>query len=97
MKIHVAAKRIVLLGIVMGPLPEAIGIAHATNTLVEGAMVLAPSEAMMMVASGTMEDTLTACLERIPEVANIGQCRLAEKSCAGEDKVRAAIQSAPKF
>lgn len=43
------------------------------------------------------EDTLNACMARIPELATVGQHMLAEQSCASEEGTRKAIRSAPKF
>jgi len=48
-------------------------------------------------ASGAAEDTLKACMARIPELASAGQRMLAEQSCAGEEQTRRASGSAPKF
>ncbi|MBH0206699.1 MAG: hypothetical protein HP498_12970 [Nitrospira sp.] len=50
-----------------------------------------------MPASGAAEDTLKACMARIPGVASAGQRMLAEQTCAGEEETRKAIRSAPKF
>lgn len=70
---------------------------QAADPLVEGAMVLAPIGELGVMASGAAEDTLKACIARIPEVASAGQRMLAEQSCAGEEGTRKSIQSAPKF
>lgn len=71
--------------------------AQAADSHVKGAMRFAPIEAFSTIASGAVEDTLQACLARIPEVASAGQRMLAEQSCAAEEETRNAIQSAPKF
>lgn len=71
--------------------------AQAADSLVKGAMRFAPIEALGAIASGAVEDTLQACLARIPEVASAGQHMLAEQSCAAEEETRRTIQSAPKF
>jgi len=71
--------------------------AQAADLLVKGAMRSAPIEALGAIASGAVEDTLQACLARIPEVASAGQRMLAEQSCAAEEETRSTIQSAPRF
>jgi hypothetical protein len=71
--------------------------AHAADRLVEEARSFAPSGKLGVMASGAVEDTLKACMARIPEVASAGQRMLAEQSCAGEEKTRQAGRSAPKF
>jgi hypothetical protein len=48
-------------------------------------------------ASGAVEDTLKACMARIPVLASAGQRMLAEQSCASADEVRKILRSAPKF
>jgi len=70
---------------------------QAADLLVEGVMILAPIGELGVMASGAAEDTLKACMARIPEVASAGQRMLAEQSCAGEEGTRRSIQSAPKF
>jgi hypothetical protein len=50
-----------------------------------------------IMASGAVEDTLKACMARIPGVASAGQRMLAEQSCAGEEELRKTLRSAPKF
>lgn len=68
--------------------------AHAEDGQVKGAMLPAP---VPQVASGAVEDTLKACLSRIPEKASVGQRMLAEDTCQGEEGTRKAIQDAPQF
>lgn len=48
-------------------------------------------------AMGAAEDTLKACMARIPELASVGQSMLAERSCAREEERRKAIRLVPKF
>jgi hypothetical protein len=64
---------------------------------VQGAMVLAPTETLGTVASGTTEDTLKACLGRIPAMATAGQRMLAEQSCKGDETTRKLMSLAPRF
>ncbi|MDH5668735.1 MAG: hypothetical protein OEY86_12050 [Nitrospira sp.] len=71
--------------------------AQAADSHVKGAMRVAPIEALSTIASGAAEDTLQACLSRIPGASSAGQRMLAEQSCAAEEETRRTIQSAPKF
>lgn len=97
MRSHMTMKRIVLLSCVLSISSWAVPLAHATDSLVEGVMVLAPIGALGVLASGAAEDTLKACLARIPAEASTGQRMLAEQSCAGEDGTRQLLQGTPKF
>lgn len=71
--------------------------AQAADPLLRGARDLAPVGELNVLASGAAEDTLKACMARIPGVASAGQRMLAEQTCAGEEETRKAIRSAPKF
>jgi len=46
-------------------------------------------------AAGSVEDTLQACMTRIPKDASLGQRLIAEQSCARDDNDRKPFQSAP--
>ena len=70
---------------------------HAEEGQVTGAMILTPTDRRNDVASGAVEDTLKACLARIPEVASVGQRMLAERTCHSEDVVRTTNQGPPQF
>ncbi|MFZ3014524.1 MAG: hypothetical protein WA045_12560 [Nitrospira sp.] len=70
---------------------------QAADLLVERAVGVAPLAERGVTASGAVEDTLKACMARIPVLASAGQRMLAEQSCAGEDEVRKTLRSAPKF
>ena len=48
-----------------------------------------------IVASGAVEDTLRACLSRIPTDASIGQRMIAEESCQRDEMDRKVIQTVP--
>jgi hypothetical protein len=99
MRSHMTMKRIVLLSCVLSISPWAMPSSHAADSLVEGAgaMVLAPIGPLGVLASGAAEDTLKACLARIPAEASAGQRMLAEQGCASEDGTRQLTQGAPKF
>ena len=70
---------------------------HAADLLVERAVGFAPLAERGVMASGAVEDTLKACMARIPAFASAGQRMLAEQSCASADEVRKTLRSAPKF
>lgn len=70
---------------------------QAADLFVERTMGFAPITERSVMASGAAEDTLKACMARIPDLASAGQRMLAEQSCAGDEQVRKAIRSAPKF
>ena len=46
-------------------------------------------------AAGAVEDTLKACMTRIPKDASIGQRMMAEESCQRDDADRKSIQAVP--
>ena len=55
------------------------------------------TEGLGIVAGSAIEDTLKACLARIPKDASVGQRMLAEQKCAREEGIRKVVQAAPKF
>ena len=57
----------------------------------------APSMDLNTVAANAVDDTLKACLARIPEVATAGQRLLAEQNCRGEERTRQESQVTPRF
>jgi hypothetical protein len=56
-----------------------------------------PKEGLNAIAANSIDDTLKACLARIPEVATPGQRLLAEQNCHAEEKTRQAEQVGPRF
>lgn len=48
-------------------------------------------------APGAVEDTLKACLARIPKNATAGQSMLAELGCRRDEQARTSLQTAPQF
>lgn len=85
---------VLLLSVLLMALPAA---AAATDDLLKGAMVLAPAGELNVMASGAVEDTLKACLGRIPSDASVGQRLLAEQSCAGQEGTRNLAPDSQKF
>ncbi len=98
MKTHVFQKQPVLFfsAMLIASSLSALPI-HAQDQQLSGAMILAPTEKLGVVAPGAVEDTLKACLARIPESATAGQRMLAEHSCRGEEGTRKLLQVAPEF
>jgi hypothetical protein len=47
------------------------------------------------IAAGAAEDTLRACMGRIPKDASIGQVMIAEQSCWRDENDRNPVQSVP--
>ncbi len=97
MRSHLFIKQVVLLSVLISLSLLAMPITHAEDQLVTGAMVFEPAKDLGGVASGAAEDTLKACLGRIPLDASVGQRLLAEQSCAGEEGTRKLIPVAAKF
>lgn len=54
-----------------------------------------PSKELGLVASGAAEDTLLACLARIPKDASAGQRMFAEQSCKRDEGTRESIHAVP--
>ena len=46
-------------------------------------------------AAGSVEDTLQACMARIPKDASIGQRMIAEQSCGRDESDRKPVQAIP--
>jgi hypothetical protein len=97
MKIRMTMTRLVLLALVMSIAVWATPLIHAEDSLVNGAMLQASTGALDMQASGAVEDSLKACLARIPALASAGQRLMAEQTCAGEEEVRKVIRDETKF
>jgi hypothetical protein len=90
-------QRIVLLSALLLAPSTVLAAQTDADSLVNGATIIAPTEKRNAVASGAVEDTLNACLGRIPLDASAGQRLLAEQSCAGQQETRHLLPSAPKF
>jgi hypothetical protein len=63
----------------------------------EPATVAPESNAMTEedIAAGSAEDTMGACLARIPRDASIGQVMIAEQSCWRDENERKPVQAIP--
>jgi len=71
--------------------------AQTADQSLEGAIIFNSPGEPGVVATGTVEDTLLACLARIPTDASAGQRLLAEQSCQQDEATRKLTQAAPKF
>ena len=70
-------------------------LSASASELVQGAMIMAPVREVDVVAADATEDTLTACLARIPFNTTVEQRLLAETTCAHEETAR--NRSLPNF
>ena len=75
----------------------AVTTAAASDGHMKGAMILAPATQQDVMASGAVEDTLKACMGRIPLDATVGQRLLAEQNCAGQQQTRQLVPESTKF
>ena len=97
MKIHLFIKRAVLCSSLVLIASSPMLSSQAEDQLVTRPMVIEPAKDFGGVAAGAVEDTLKACLARIPLDASVGQRLLAEQSCAGDEGTRKLTPDAPKF
>ena len=74
-----------------------ITLAHAAEQPVKETTHHAPTVDLNTVAANSIDDTLKACLARIPEVATAGQRLLAEQNCRGEERTRQEAIATPRF
>jgi hypothetical protein len=70
---------------------------QAAAQSLEGAIIVPLPGEPGVVAAGAVEDTLLACLARIPTDASVGQRMLAEQSCQEDEATRTKTEAAPKF
>ena len=87
MKICQTVKRLVLLSGVTFMLAATVSPVDAEDRLVEGAMILAPVEGRSRMGN-IFDDTLEACLARIPERVTPEQRMLAHQVCHEEEATR---------
>ena len=69
--------------------------AEAADGVVPKPIPPAAAVAQSSAAAGAVEDTLQACMTRIPKDASLGQRLIAERTCARDDNDRKPFQSAP--
>jgi hypothetical protein len=68
---------------------------QAEDQQLKGALIVPPKDRFGDVAPGAVEDTLKACLGRIPEQATVGQRMMAEMTCEREEQIRKTYQGSP--
>ena len=74
-----------------------IPLANAAEQPVKETTPRAPTTDLNSVAANSTDDTLKACLARIPEGASAGQRLLADQNCRGEERTRQETQVTPRF
>ena len=74
-----------------------IAVVHAAESPMKETTHRAPPADINTMSANSVDDTLKACLARIPEVATTGQRLLAEQNCRGEERARQETQATPRF
>ena len=68
-------------------------VTQAADTHPKANSLFAPTESLGVIASGAVEDSLKACLARIPKDASAGQRMVAVQSCERDDETRQTFRS----
>ena len=89
--------RVFLMSLLMFTASWLIPLAHAAEQSTKETMHRAPTVDLNTVAANSVQDTLKACLTRIPDDATIGQRLLAEQNCRGEERARQEAEVTPRF
>jgi hypothetical protein len=89
--------RVLLMILLMLNASWSIPVAHAAEQSMKETMHRAPTADLNTVAANSVQDTLKACLARIPEDATVGQRLLAEQNCRGEERARQEVEVTPRF
>lgn len=97
MTTYSSIRPIVLLASLVAILGLPCAAAQAVESSSPGGPSLASTGGQMSPAAGAVEDTLKACLARIPKDASAGQSMLAELGCQRDQQTRTSLQTAPKF
>ena len=71
--------------------PPVLAQDRAPATVVPGSDAMTGED----IAAGSAEDTLGACMARIPKDATIGQVMIAEQSCWRDENQRNPVQAVP--
>jgi hypothetical protein len=71
------------------------GATDAADQSSKAASLFASPESLGIVASGAVEDSLKACLARIPKVSSAGQRMMAEVGCGRDEDNRQAMRAVP--
>ena len=86
---------LVLVSSVMLMLVGTVLPVHPEDRLLEGAMILAPAGEFARMANDS-DDTLTACLARIPAQVTPQQRMLTQQMCQNEEATRKLVPPAVK-
>jgi hypothetical protein len=97
MKKSTIIRRIFVVSLVILMASWAVPFVNAGEPPVKEATPRALATDLNKVAANSVDDTLKACLARIPEVATAGQRLLAEQNCRGEEHTRRDMQVTPRF
>jgi hypothetical protein len=97
MRINLSISHIVILTslVLISWLP--VQVTQAADQRSEGSPPVVLTGDLACIAAGSVEDTLKACLARIPKDSSGGQRMLAEQSCEQDEGTRNVSQDAPKF
>jgi hypothetical protein len=97
MRIDLFIRRIVILTslVLISWLPAAV--TQAADQPSGGSLPVVSTGEATRLAAGGVEDTLKACLARIPKDGSAGQLMLAEQSCKQDERNRQVDRGGPKF
>jgi hypothetical protein len=97
MRIDLFIRRIVILTslVLISWLPAPA--AQAADQPSGGSLPVVSTGEATRLAAGGVEDTLKACLARIPKNGSAGQLMLAEQSCKQDERNRQVDRDGPKF
>ena len=90
-------RRVLLVSLLTVMASWSISFVNAAEPPVKDKTHQAPAMDLNTVAANSVDDTLKACLARIPQVATAGQRLLAEQNCRGEEKTRQESLITPRF
>jgi hypothetical protein len=90
MKTYLRMSRFVLILMALVAWSGVVLPLRAEDRLVEGAMIVAPQEEVVRMANGS-DDTLTACLTRIPVQMTPLQRMTAQQTCQIEETTRQLV------
>lgn len=97
MSIYLFNRRTFLIGsLALGLALIGLPATQATDQLSGKAASSVSTRDVGNVAAGAVEDTLKACLSRIPTDASTGQRLIAETSCQRDEMDRKVIQAVPE-
>lgn len=90
MKTYLRMNRFVLISMATFAWAGVVLPLRAEDRLVEGAMIVAPNEEIVRIANAS-DDTLTACLTRIPVQMTTQQRMTAQQICQIEETTRQLV------